>query len=180
MSEKKDESSLSSSSDEMKVEKEQASFADRMNEIVGPGRNAAAFGRKAGLSGAVILKYLDGRSDPSRARLIKIAEGAGVCVEWLATGQGPKYEADREAEAVRNEDQRGLDAIESMGAEPNGYLDPEAVLAEAEFVIRAFDSFRDSLTPQQAAEAVIERARAFMREKAKEASKRDTKSDMRA
>ncbi len=36
----------------------------------------------------MIGKYLSGKSDPSRERLVKLAEAAGISIRWLATGEG--------------------------------------------------------------------------------------------
>lgn len=52
----------------------------------GPGELA----RKSKLSRRVIDKYRSGNSDPSRERLIALADAGGVSVEWLATGKGPE------------------------------------------------------------------------------------------
>src|SRR5208282_1911807 len=43
---------------------------------------------RSGLSRAVIGKYLSGKSDPSRERLVKLADAAGISIRWLATGEG--------------------------------------------------------------------------------------------
>lgn len=41
-----------------------------------------------GISASSIGKYLTGVADPSRKRLIKIAEVGQVKVSWLITGEG--------------------------------------------------------------------------------------------
>jgi len=43
---------------------------------------------RSGLSRAVIGKYLGGKSEPSRDRLIKLADAGGISIRWLVTGEG--------------------------------------------------------------------------------------------
>jgi phage repressor protein C with HTH and peptisase S24 domain len=63
-------------------------FADRVSQLAtfvgGPKR----LSERSGLSRAVIGKYLVGKSEPSRDRLLKLAGAAGISLIWLATGQG--------------------------------------------------------------------------------------------
>ncbi|MBI3039871.1 LexA family transcriptional regulator [bacterium] len=65
------------------------SFIQRMKLIVKKVGNASKLARLSDMSGAVIGKYLAGDSDPSRSRLLAIAEAANVNLEWLVTGKGP-------------------------------------------------------------------------------------------
>ena len=44
--------------------------------------------RDTGISEGVLRKYLAGKSDPSRARLVELAKAGSVALEWLATGEG--------------------------------------------------------------------------------------------
>jgi len=62
-----------------------AARIERLCEMVG---GASALAQKSGLSRRVIDKYVAGGSDPSRQRLVSLADAAGVSVQWLATGQG--------------------------------------------------------------------------------------------
>jgi phage repressor protein C with HTH and peptisase S24 domain len=50
---------------------------------------------RSGLSRAVIGKYLSGKSDPSRQRLVKLANAAGVSIRWLVTGEGEMSRDDQ-------------------------------------------------------------------------------------
>lgn len=77
-------------------------FQERLNkcaEIVG---NAAKLADAAGISRPTMGDYLSGKSDPSRQRLIRIAQAAGVSLAWLATGKGPEGPDDYE-QAVRED-----------------------------------------------------------------------------
>lgn len=62
-------------------------FSGRIEQVVRLAGSVAELARKAGLSERVISKYRAGESDPSRRRLLALAEASGVSVEWLATGK---------------------------------------------------------------------------------------------
>lgn len=65
------------------------SFQARIAELAQLLGSAQALADKAGLSRRVVGKYLAGESDPSRERLVALADAAGVNIEWLASGRGP-------------------------------------------------------------------------------------------
>jgi transcriptional regulator with XRE-family HTH domain len=44
----------------------------------------------------MIWQYLSGNSDPTRKKIIKLANAVNVNVEWLATGKGPMRVGERE------------------------------------------------------------------------------------
>jgi phage repressor protein C with HTH and peptisase S24 domain len=54
-------------------------------------------------------KYLAG-SEPSATNIAKIADAAGVTVDWLATGREPKYRSEAR-QAAQNQAQSGLDTL---------------------------------------------------------------------
>ena len=63
-------------------------------DIVG---SAAALSRKTSISASVIKGYIEETNDPTRKKLIAMAEAAQVSVEWLATGKGPMRPGERGA-----------------------------------------------------------------------------------
>lgn len=63
-------------------------FRLRMQEILGR-ESMRSFALKCGLSEGAIRNYLSG-GEPTRPALWAISEAAGVSLEWLATGRGPK------------------------------------------------------------------------------------------
>lgn len=67
-------------------------LSDRIKEAMGDS-SQAGFARRCGVSESVFRKYLVGAM-PSTDRLVAIADAAGVTVEWLATGRGPKLRRD--------------------------------------------------------------------------------------
>jgi transcriptional regulator with XRE-family HTH domain len=67
-------------------------LANRLLEAMGD-ESQVGFARKAGVSGSTFRKYLEGAM-PSADRLVAMADVAGVTVEWLAAGRGPKLRRD--------------------------------------------------------------------------------------
>lgn len=63
-------------------------FGIRMNIAIKRAGGVTKMSEKAGVSGSVLRKWRSEKSDPSRTSLIKVANAAGVSVEWLATGEG--------------------------------------------------------------------------------------------
>lgn len=64
------------------------SFADRINVLIDVAGSGSEFARKCGVSDSVIRKWRNGESDPSRRRLLTIAEAFNVDLIWLASGEG--------------------------------------------------------------------------------------------
>jgi len=63
-------------------------FKNRIKKIIKLAGTAEKLANSAGVSPSLIGKYLSGKSDPTRKKLIALAEAAGVNVQWLATGEG--------------------------------------------------------------------------------------------
>ncbi len=66
----------------------QASFADRLRILVGRSGSVLALAQAAEVSDSSVHLWLGG-SEPSREKLVRLADAAGVTVEWLAAGRGP-------------------------------------------------------------------------------------------
>ncbi len=69
-------------------ERGRSGFAARLSELIGS-ESRAKFASRTGISEGVIRRYESG-SQPGLINLLKIAEAAGVTVNWLATGEGEK------------------------------------------------------------------------------------------
>lgn len=72
----------------MSEEKNDEEFKKRVMIAIERAGGIVAFARTANISRANIDKYLKVGSDPSRTKLISMANAANVSVEWLATGNG--------------------------------------------------------------------------------------------
>lgn len=64
------------------------SFAARLRKCIAD-EPVAAFARRCGISEGLIRSYLKAEKQPGMERLVRIADAAGVSIEWLATGRGP-------------------------------------------------------------------------------------------
>ena len=62
-------------------------FPERLRILI-PDRELRTFARKTGYSEGVLRKWLKGESFPDLDRLVRLADVAGVHVQWLATGEG--------------------------------------------------------------------------------------------
>ena len=70
----------------MKNSKE--SFGARVGIVADRVGGQAELSRRTGISTVSINSYIKGDSDPSRERLISMADAAGVSLFWFATGEG--------------------------------------------------------------------------------------------
>lgn len=82
-------SSSDSTAAKLELARPMTTFPQRVEALVGE-RSVRAFARDCGVTDSAVRKYIAGESEPSRERLVKMADAAGVSVEWLATGRGPK------------------------------------------------------------------------------------------
>src|ERR1700679_2652915 len=68
---------------------DQAAFGERLKFIVTHWPSADKLARATGVSTSAFRKWLRGGAEPSRDRLVALAEASGVSVSWLAKGEGP-------------------------------------------------------------------------------------------
>lgn len=68
---------------------DRAAFSERLKLIVTHWPSADKLARAAGVSTSAFRKWLRGDAEPSRGRLVALAEVSGVSVAWLAKGEGP-------------------------------------------------------------------------------------------
>ena len=66
--------------------KDPAAFPARLEALIGD-MSVRAFARKAGVSDTFLRQCLAGRTEPTRTKLLAIAEAGGTTVEWIATGR---------------------------------------------------------------------------------------------
>lgn len=64
-------------------------FSERLRVAANNAGGVGELGRKSGVASRTISGYLAGKGDPSRERLVALAEAGDVSVDWLATGRGP-------------------------------------------------------------------------------------------
>ena len=78
---------------------EPGAFPARLETLIGD-LSVRAFARRAGVSDTFLRQCLAGRTEPTRTKLMAIAEAGGTTVEWLATGTPPAQPAESVAEAA--------------------------------------------------------------------------------
>jgi phage repressor protein C with HTH and peptisase S24 domain len=67
---------------------DQAGFVARLGIVVQQWPSADRLAKATGVSPSAFRKWLKGVAEPSRDRLVALAEAAGVNVSWLAQGEG--------------------------------------------------------------------------------------------
>jgi phage repressor protein C with HTH and peptisase S24 domain len=68
---------------------DRVAFAERLKLIVTHWPSADKLARAAGVSTSAFRKWLRGDAEPSRGRLVALADVSGVSLAWLAKGEGP-------------------------------------------------------------------------------------------
>lgn len=64
-------------------------FMERMETVCRKMGGDAALARRSGIGAQLIGRYRTGKTEPTRTKLIAIAEAADVPVEWLVSGVEP-------------------------------------------------------------------------------------------
>lgn len=96
----------------------QAEFVARLRRMVRHWPSADRLAKATGVSPSAFRKWLHGEAEPSRDRLVALAEAAGVGVAWLAAGEGAEPEF------------RSVPGSTRLRADPDldGHLDPDRFL----------------------------------------------------
>lgn len=84
-------------------------FPARLRECIGD-EPVASFARRCGFSEGLIRAYLKDDKRPGMDKLVRMADAAGVTVDWLATGRGPRTRA----EAISSADQRDSASLDAL------------------------------------------------------------------
>ncbi|MBU4597074.1 MAG: helix-turn-helix transcriptional regulator [Desulfarculus sp.] len=78
-------------------------FAERLKTIVSEHDSASKFAKKAGVSQSGFRKWINAQSEPGRDKLILLAKTGNVRLEWLASGEGPMREGEKEPPGGKDE-----------------------------------------------------------------------------
>jgi phage repressor protein C with HTH and peptisase S24 domain len=97
---------------------DQAGFAARLQHVVRQWPSADRLAKATGVSPSAFRKWLKGGAEPSRDRLVALAEAAGVNVAWLAQGEGAEPDLLTMANRARS----------PQSPEPGGILNPNQFL----------------------------------------------------
>lgn len=71
-------------------------FKDRLRDAIAK-TTLVAFAKQCGFSDSLLGAYLRGDKQPGLEKLVAISRVAGVTLDWLATGRGPKTQAELRA-----------------------------------------------------------------------------------
>lgn len=71
------------------MESDKEKFGERVGKVAELVGGQAELSRRTGISKVTIGSYISGNSEPSRERLIAMANAAEVSLVWLAIGEGP-------------------------------------------------------------------------------------------
>lgn len=114
-------------------------FGKRVQEVLDEaGINRSEAMRKLGVAYTTVTKWVHGPNTPNVANLIPLAQLGGVHIEWLITGNGPKYLDDARNrafdadEAVRRE--RYQAAVDQyLASELAGDIEPQVAVLLRDF-----------------------------------------------
>jgi phage repressor protein C with HTH and peptisase S24 domain len=67
----------------------QAAFMDRLLALARTWPSSDSLAKAASVSPSALRKWLKGQAEPSRERLVALADATGVSIGWLAKGEGP-------------------------------------------------------------------------------------------
>lgn len=117
-------------------DEESDTLASRIRKCIGD-ESVSAFSRRCGMPEATIRSYLDGKK-PVYDKLARIADAAGVSLEWLATGRGPmRREASKPAPDQAFEAVPYARRLEKIGILLAGMTEQEATAFLDEMFARA-------------------------------------------
>src|SRR5579859_7615499 len=68
---------------------DRTAFIERLQLILRHWPSADRLARATGVSPSAFRKWLRGEAEPSRERLVSLAQAAGVSSGWLVSGEGP-------------------------------------------------------------------------------------------
>src|ERR1700758_2303413 len=69
---------------------DRAAFVARLHAVLRHWPSADRLARAMGVSPSAFRKWLKGEAEPSRERLVALADAAQVGIAWLAKGEGPE------------------------------------------------------------------------------------------
>lgn len=71
-----------------------SAFFSRIREVVAVIGNQSKAAEQIGVTVSSVARWIKGESDPSRTNLVRLAQAAGVSVQWLATGEGERNQVN--------------------------------------------------------------------------------------
>lgn len=84
-----------------------------------PDRQKSESARKCGIAQKTFSSYLEG-TEPTATKLVQLANGLGVNLLWLATGEGPQFPDGSVVQSADTVGVRRLDVVASAGPGASG------------------------------------------------------------
>jgi phage repressor protein C with HTH and peptisase S24 domain len=111
---------------------DRAAFVARLQTILRHWPSADRLARTMGVSPSAFRKWLKGEAEPSRERLVALADAASVSVGWLARGEGP----EPRLQSVGKPPRERADTVTDAGLDTRHFIllpkRPEAAAAGSE------------------------------------------------
>lgn len=131
-------------------EGESGALVSRLKQVIGD-ESVSAFSRRCGVSEAGLRSYVNDGRMPSIDKALAIAQAGGVTLDWLATGRGPKTQAELRAlqaapspASVAALDlprlQAAIATVEEGLTATRRVMDPDR---KAELILAVYDLFED-------------------------------------
>lgn len=95
-------------------------FVQRLDFCAKRVKNYSQLSSKTGISKSTLSEYKTGGADPSRSKLVAIANAANVSVGWLVSGEGEPDEQKTNSEV---DDNSYLDHVEQAATAYYAYLE---------------------------------------------------------
>lgn len=112
----------------------------------------ATFAKRCGFGESTLRNYLNG-ADPSRSRLIAMAEAGGVSLEWLATGIGQRQPKASLSEATLSDRERLAIAVRAVEEGLAAVGKKMLPAKKAELICAAYDLLAEG-SPQATAQII--------------------------
>lgn len=125
-------------------------FVDRLRNVVNDAGTIKILALKSGITEKSISNYLHNGTDPGLKNLLKIQKASGVSIDWLATGDGPKFQYQRTTSQIDSKTQafeaRIIWNVAYFLAEESDYIDADPTsLAETLISLSEFISKEEDL-----------------------------------
>lgn len=132
----------------------ESDIGKRIASLIPEDESQNSFARRCGIGETTLRKYLGG-AQPSTDRLVAMADIAGVSIEWLAAGRGPRQRQRAQPEVISDRDRlvTAIRAVEQGLALIGRTMAPDK---KAELILAAYELIsQDDATAQAAQSAKI-------------------------
>lgn len=102
---------------------------NRLREVEKRFANRAEAARSAGVAKSTLQNWIEGKTDPSFAGVVRLAQAADIDVAWLVSGEGkPDESLNPEQAPLLSEDKIRIPHYDQRSLAPTGELNPSYVV----------------------------------------------------